>query len=176
MTMRERIVELYGDGGLKRSAMNIRGGAGVFEKVLSGKGYRTVLEIGTYKGVSAAEMSQHCERVVTIDLFHGRLEQLGTPFDRKAMWDALGIKNIELKLVNNNDEKKWCVDKLDFDFAFIDGAHDAFGVRFDFDLVKRCKRVLFHDCDPANPGAVYEFVKSLSGQLEQMDIFILWQA
>ena len=161
--MRPLIVKKYGQHVLKRSALSIRDGAGVFEKVLSGKGYRTALEIGTYRGVSAAEISRYVDRVVTIDLKHGRQEQLGERFDRRAFWDSLGIDNIELHLIADDTEKAELIDSLDFDFAFVDGAHDA-TVADDFELVKRCGRVLFHDYDSRGTPEkdfVYDFVMSL---------------
>lgn len=171
------ILEKYGESILKRSALSIRDGAGVFEKVLAGKGYDTVLEIGTYRGVSAAEMSQYCKRVVTIDLHYGRLEQLGTPFDRVAFWRSIGVRNVELILVNSDAEKARVVKRLAFDFAFVDGAHDA-SVAEDFRLVKRCGRVLFHDYDSRGTPEqdyVYDFINTLpKAQLRVMDIFALW--
>ena len=144
--MREKIIALYDQHFLRRSALSIRGGAGVFEWALSGKGIRTVLEIGTYRGVSAAEISQYVERVIAIDLKHGRVEDTDPGFDRVAFWEKLGVHNVELILVQDDAEKKAIVDGLEFDFAFVDGAHD-YTIRNDFDLVKRCGRVLFHDAD-----------------------------
>lgn len=177
--IRERVIKLYGEKTLRKSAMNIRGGAGVFEKVLSGRGIKTALEIGTYKGVSSAEIAQYCERVVTIDLKYGKLEQNQESFDRYAFWASLGIANIELHLIENDQEKKELVDSLDFDFAFIDGAHD-WRVSEDFQMVKRCGRVLFHDYDSRGRPEldyVYDFVNSLPKErVEVMDIFALWTA
>lgn len=174
-----RIVELYGPSILRKSALNIRGGAGVFERVLSGKGYRTALEIGTYRGVSAAEMAQYCDRVVTIDLCNGRLEQNGEAFDRRALWESLGVRNVELRLVEDDAEKAAVIRSLEFDFAFVDGAHDE-TVRNDFELVKRCGRVLFHDYDSRGQPTldyVFDFVNTLpKEEIKVMDIFALWTA
>ena len=184
LAMRDRIINLYGPGMLKRSALNIRGGGGVFEWALAGQNYRTALEIGTYRGVAAAEIAQYCERVITIDLKHGQLERNGDHFDRVAFWRALGIDNIELRLVADDDEKLALVSTLDFDFAFIDGAHDR-TVADDFALVKRCGRVLFHDADdnrqrshkPGASNCVYEFIATLPPeQVEFRDIFAMWSA
>lgn len=178
--MYQRIVELYGEPILKRSAMRIRQGAGVFERVLAGKGYRTVLEIGTYRGASAAEMSRYVDRVVTVDLAVGQLEHFGEKWDRNAFWKSLDVHNCEFKAVRSDCEKADLVKGLDFDIAFIDGAHDAHGVRFDFSLVRHCGRVLFHDADDNGPGRenyVYEFIKTLPAeQVEFMDIFAYWRA
>lgn len=182
--VRDRIVELYGPKMLRKSALNIRGGAGVFERVLDGKGYSTALEIGTYRGIAAAEMAQYCERVVTIDLEYGKLEKNGEKFDRNAFWRSLGIGNITFLPIRDDAHKKVLVDALYFDFAFIDGAHDE-TVRDDFNLVKRCGRVLFHDADDNRLRAhkagasncVYEFIATLpKEQVEFMDIFAMWQA
>lgn len=177
--MRDRIVALHGQHALKRSILSIREGGGVMEHFLSGKGVRTALEIGTYRGVGAAEISQFVDRVITIDLHHGRLEQLGEKWDRRAFWRSLGIDNIELRLVRDDAEKAALIEALQFDFAFVDGAHDQ-RVRDDFELVKRCGRVLFHDVDSRGKPEldhVYNFVMSLPrAQLQFMDIFALWTA
>jgi len=182
--MAERIKALHGQGMLKRSALNIRGGAGVFERVLAGKGCRTALEIGTYRGVSAAEISQHVERVVTVDLRFGRMEQLGDKHDRHEFWRSLGIENVWLELVHDDTEKAALIERLEFDFAFIDGGHSRASVELDFNLVRRCGRVLFHDADDNRlrpgkehaPNHVYEFLSTLPAeQLTFMDIFALWE-
>ena len=176
-TMHRRIVEAYGPHVLKRSILSIREGAGVMEHFMAGRGIRTALEIGTYRGVGAAEMSQFADRVITIDLVHGRMEQLGEKWDRQAFWRSLGIDNIELRLVRDDAEKAELIRSLEFDFAFVDGAHDQ-RVRDDFELVKRCGRVLFHDVDSRGKPEldhVYNFVMSLPRhELEQRDIFALW--
>lgn len=176
--LRQRMVSLYGEKFLRKSALSIREGAGVFETVMSGKGIKTALEIGTYRGVSAAEMSQYCDRVITIDLKHGKAEQLGEKLDREAFWKALGIHNIELHLVRDDVEKTRLVNGLEFDFAFIDGAHDQ-TVANDFALVKRCGTVLFHDVDrrgQPEQDYVIDFVESLpKHQIERIDIFALWR-
>lgn len=183
--VRERIVQRYGTHVLRRSALNIRGGAGVFERVLKGKGYRTALEIGTYRGCAAAEIAAYCQHVITIDLEHGRMEQLGERFDRAAFWKTLGVENVTFLPVRDDAHKRSVIDALDFDFAFIDGGHDGESVRADFDMVKRCGRVLFHDADdnrlrphkPDAPNAVYEFISTLPpDEVEFMDIFALWRA
>lgn len=176
-SMRQRIVDLYGDKVLRKSALNIRDGAGVFKWAMSGKGYRTVLEIGTYRGVSAAEMSQFCDRVITIDLNQGKIERSGERHDRCEFWKSLGISNVELHLVANDKEKAALIKTLDFDFAFVDGAHDE-TVNLDFSLVKRCGNVLFHDYEPNHKpghGHVFNLVNSLpKDQVQTKDIFALW--
>lgn len=172
-------MDRFGVAALKRSALSIRDGEGVFRKILGSGRYRHALEIGTYKGASAACMAQFCERVTTIDLQHGRLEQLGEPWDRHRFWSALGIGNIDLRLVVDDAEKADVIRELDFDFAFIDGAHDE-RVRMDFDLVKRCGTVLFHDYDRRgikDQDQVADFIDTLPrNEFRKIDIFALWTA
>jgi predicted O-methyltransferase YrrM len=179
MTIKDRILALCGPGALKLSALNIRDGEGVFRSVLQGAGYKHVLEIGTFRGVSAACMAQYVDRVTTIDLHHGRIEQLGQTWDRRGMWEQLGIDNIDLRLVNDDAEKAEIVNSLDFDFAFVDGCHDS-SVANDFALVKRCGAVLFHDYDRRGRKEldyVADFIDTLpKHQLKKIDIFALWKA
>jgi len=175
--IRDRIIELYSERYLRKSATR-HDDMVIFKRLLAGKGYRTILEIGTYRGCTAAEMSQYCERVVTIDLVHGLIDVDEPSSDRHAFWGSLGVKNVEMVSVKDDAEKKKIVDALDFDFAFVDGAHHDQAVRFDFALVKRCGRVLFHDYDnrgPPNKDHVYKFVNSIQGgKLEVSGVFAMW--
>jgi predicted O-methyltransferase YrrM len=177
-TMRDKIVALYGTDILHKSVISIRGGAGVLTELLQGGKYKTVLEIGTYRGVGAAEISQYVERVITIDLKHGKLERLGEKHDRAAFWKSLGIDNIEFIGIEDDAEKERVVNALDFDFALIDGAHDP-TVANDFELVKRCGNVLFHDFDrrgKREQDYVIDFIETLpKHQLTPMDIFAMWR-
>lgn len=178
MNIGEVIKQQYGGSFLRKSALSIREGAGVFEKLLGGGQYRTVLEIGTYRGVSAAAMAQYCERVITIDLKHGKLEANGDEFDRIAFWESLGVSNIYLRLVADDCEKAAFINALKFDFAFVDGAHDE-TVANDFALVKKCGAVLFHDYykREGKPSYVYDFVNSLPKQeVTVLDIFAFWKS
>jgi len=180
MSIYERIVTIHGEKTLRKSALRIRGGAGVFEQVMSGKGFRTALEIGTFRGCAAAEMSQYCDKVVTLDLVFGKLERHDVAWDRYAFWESLGVHNIEFRAVKDDMEKQALVRKLKFDFAFIDGGHDSFSVKSDFEMVKHCGCVLFHDADDNGPDVanyVYDFIKTLpEKQVEFIDIFALWRA
>lgn len=134
-----------GRGILKKSALTLPGGDLGLERAFKDKGFDTVLEIGTFRGCTAAYIAQFCRRVVTIDLRDGQLERLGIPFDRYRFWKELGINNVELKLVENDEEKAKFIDALQFDAAFLDGGHDADSIKKDFEMVKRCGNVLFHD-------------------------------
>lgn len=159
----------------RKSVLSIRGGAGVIEKLLGSGKYRRVLEIGTYRGVSAAFMAQFCEAVTTIDLVDGKMEQDRQVFDRVRLWEALGITNVDLRLVSSFHGKAQAVASATFDFAFIDGDHEGSAPRQDFDLVKHCGAVLFHDYGADN--GVTKLVRALpKAQVEIMDIFAFWRA
>ena len=175
--IRDRIIALHSERYLRKSAIR-HDDMVIFKRLLEGKGYRTVLEIGTYRGCTAAELSQYCDRVITIDLKHGRIERDEPSIDRHAFWQSLDVRNVEMILVDDDAEKKKVVDALDFDFAFVDGAHDE-TVRDDFALVRRCGRVLFHDYDdrPNKPNDVFRFVNSIpGGKLEVSGVFAMWTA
>lgn len=163
----------------KRSALRLHDGEEVFRRVLGCGRFKTALEIGTYRGASAACMARLCEHVITIDLRDGMIERFGEKWDRQSFWATLGITNIELHLVADNDEKAALINGLDFNFAFIDGAHDE-TVRQDFDLVKRCGTVLFHDYTrhARGPSYVADLVDSLpKKQVTVVNvIFALWQS
>lgn len=163
----------------KRSILSIRQGAGVIERVFAGGRYRRVLEIGTYRGISAAFIAGFCDRITTIDLHHGRMEQLDDSFDRRAFWEHMGVLDkIDLVLVDDDREKAEIVPGLDFDIAFIDGG--KMNIESDFALVSRCGTVLFHDVDDRgrDDDYVWKFVTTRlpESQVTFMDIFALWKA
>lgn len=161
-------------GVLSRSTLNIRNGAGVIENLLQDRRYDTILEIGTFRGVTSAFMAQFCERVITIDLRYGELELMGQPFNRQAFWRDLGVSNIELHLVGSDHEKYSLIPSLGFDLAFIDGDHMAPAPERDFEAVRGCGAVLFHDYDGQNH--VTKFVDTLPrDQVTITDIFALWK-
>lgn len=173
-----KVAELAVQEFFARSVFSIRDGAGVFDSVFGGGQYPRVLEIGTYRGISTAYLAGLCERVTTIDLVEGRLEQLGQHFDRRAFWRQLAIDNIDLHLVKDDAEKAALIEQLDFDLAFIDGGKND--IAQDFALVRRCGAVLFHDVDRRGEvafDAVIDFVESLPpAEVQVMDIFALWRA
>jgi len=169
-----RISAYAGGELLRKSALNIRDGAGVIEGILSSGKYRRVLEIGTYRGVTAAYMASFVESVDTVDLKHGKLERGYQIFDRARLWRALGTDNVTLHLVASNEEKEALIKSLKFDFAFVDGDHSYEGVKDDFRLVSRCGAVLFHDCAPGSDVA--RFVGTLPiEQVTIVDLFAFWR-
>ena len=178
----DNIVRLYGAKALRKSAMNIRKGAGVIEWAMKGKGFRRAVEIGTYRGCATAEIAQYCDQVVTMDLVDGKLELIDNDYkwDRYAFWRSLNVNNVVFCSILNNEEKRVLLEETEFDFAFIDGDHTRAGIELDFELVKKCGHVLFHDADdngPNKPNDVFEFISTLpKDQVVFKDIFALWTA
>ncbi len=106
---------------------------------------KTAVEIGTNKGMSAAYIAHFVKKVFTFDI-------RDYPQKYKA-WNDLGVENkIFYYTIKNQQDIKEILDKIRFDFAFIDGAHTYKDVKADFELVKRCGRVLFHDVSPYYKG------------------------
>lgn len=101
---------------------------------------KCAVEIGTYFGLATALIAEYAEQVVTIDVM-----PFGGGFPRQ-MWNALGVgKKITDVIIKSTPEKQKFLRELDFNFAFVDGAHVAESIQVDWDCVKKCKRVLVHD-------------------------------
>lgn len=185
MTLKETIQKRFGDDILRRSALNLPDGAEIIEEFMKRRPINVALEIGTFRGVTSAWMSQFCEKLVTIDLKDGQYEDYKNKFEwantpaRHEIWKELRIKNIRFFGLKSDYEKKCLIELCDFDFAFIDGDHSFEGVAYDFKLVKKCGRVLFHDYDKA-PGKdcpVRDFIKTIySGRMEYTKDFAYWVA
>ena len=99
---------------------------------------KCAIETGTYKGTATALLAHYADKVVTIDK-HNYI-------DKYNFWMEYDVyRKIDSYMIENEKDKSDLISKIDFDFAFLDGDHSLKGVRSDFDLVKKCGRVLFHD-------------------------------
>ncbi len=104
-----------------------------------------VLEIGTLNGLSAVLWAQYAEKVTTIDIADREI--------RPKVWDFMGVKSKILPYLATDDEdKKNYIEEIEFDLAFIDGLHTGEAVAYDFECVKKCGCVLFHDYKPVGEG------------------------
>ena len=171
---------------LGRSSLNIRNGDEVIKSFLDEIKPEIILEIGTYKGVGSLYMSQFCELLHTIDLRNGRVERQqrfaisedNRPI-RRELWNKFARENIVFHQIKDNEQKAEIVKDIPFDFCFIDGGHSSEDVKFDFNLVKHCGKVLFHDYDFSDRpkrDAVWNFVNTLpKEQLTVRDIFAYWE-
>jgi len=113
----------------------------------NGKHYRTILEIGTLRGVSAVVLAHFAENVITIDVErHKQLPDILKWLPRDT------AQRISTVLVTDNDSKARLVNALSFDFAFIDAGHSELQVSIDFGLCRKCGAMLFHDYPMSGSG------------------------
>jgi hypothetical protein len=137
-----------------------------------GAGGGTCLEIGTFQGMSAVILSQYFERVICISI-----EDDPSRIIKHEIADFLGLSDkIKFVDVADNEAKSRVIKDLQFDFAYSDGDHanDTFT---DFELVRRCGRVLFHEYWPIQPS-VWDLVNSLPQDevtRAQFDCFAYWE-
>lgn len=132
---------------------------------------KTCLEIGTFYGMTTVVLSQYFGRVISVSLDVDGAKQMKHEIVRH-----LGIKNIRFFDIASNSDKRALIDQLDFDFAYTDGDH-ANDAREDFDLVKRCGRVLFHEYWPLQPP-VWNLVNALPQDevtRAHFDCFAYWE-
>lgn len=114
------------------------------------------LEIGTWNGLTAAVLSRHFRRVVTLDIAHNAIKH--------EILDHLGIKNVECVDIEGNEDKPVVMENLRkrgliVDCAYLDGNH-AEDTEEDWALTRDCCRVLFHEVWPFQ-SPVWGLVHSL---------------
>ena len=166
-TMR-RILERYGRRAFARSSACME-----FLPFLDrcGIGGRVGLEIGTYHGVTAILLAERFERFISVSVDDEDPQRLL----KRELADYLGVTNITFYDAKDNAEKAEIVRGLEFDFAYSDGDHTS-DTQADFDLVKRCGRVLLHEVWPLQPP-VWDLVNSLPPEevtRAEHDILAYW--
>jgi hypothetical protein len=139
-----------------------------FAKIVKefGFGGTRCVEIGTCNGLTSIVLARHFSEVVTIDIAPNAI--------RHEIADFIGARNIKFVDINSNAEKRKVIESLKFDGAYVDGDHFS-DTRDDFDLVKRCGQVLFHEFWPAQ-RAVVDLVESLRPNIKTIGKFALWTA
>ena len=160
------LVEIYrafGPAVFRRSS--VLEGFGAFIKEV-GFGGDLCVEIGTCYGLTAIVLARHFKKVVSIDIDPNA--------QRNPIAAHLGIDNINFMTVTDNAAKAGLLKYLKFDAAYIDGDH-ARDTRSDFDLVKRCGNVLFHEYWPAQTP-VWNLVHELAmtGKIKTSGKLALW--
>lgn len=129
----------------------------------------TCLEIGTFHGITAILLSQYFDHVYCVSIDE-------MPVMKRELVDFLDIKNISFYDAKDNADKAAFVNALKFDFCYQDGDH-THDTLTDFDLVKRCGRVLFHEYWPLQPS-VWNLVNSLPAAevcRAQFDCLAYWE-
>lgn len=114
---------------------------------------RTV-EIGVWRGVTTALLAHYSKGVLAIDINYQE--------HALYLWKFFGVfKKIEFVQVENNEAKRELLEGTTFDFAFIDAMHTYDDVKLDFECVKKCERVLFHDYGGERFTGVTQFIDEL---------------
>lgn len=180
------IVEKHGKSAIRRSIMSLRNGDAIIRKAFSNRGIKRIVEIGTFRGVTTAFMAKefNCE-IYTIDKRIGQVEEMldECKVTREQIWETVGVTDkIKSFTITNNNEKWHIINSInwEFDAAFIDGHEDD--TLNDFNLLRRCGLILFHDVGGSRPAisrVIKELEKSgkiyyISNDTTDADLFAIW--
>lgn len=168
--MGKDLLEHFGPDAISLSMLGFDGEK-IFVDLLKKIKPKKAVEIGTFQGVSAVLLAKYSEEVFTFDIKEAPLKY--------KIWDYFGIRNkIKSFIVKDSEELYKKLKDLDFDLAFIDGCHDYNTVKADFENVKKCGRVIFHDYRPwpnsTHRGRTVKFVDSLGESVEKIPSFAYW--
>jgi len=182
---------------LKGSAVRENGNFGNFFKKINTP--KTIVEIGTYRGITAAVLASMADKVYTFDAVYQPATQIvwqlfnvSKKIDyrivgiykkdiplievTKAIRNEINIFTIINDMINQVETDKQIAKELEnikFDFAYIDARHNYDSAKRDFKLVKKCGRVMFDDCGPTDPG-MQKFIKEINGKF--IGEFGYWEA
>ena len=166
--MMQEILRKFGKKAFARSSALME-----FEPFLKriGANGKTCLEIGTYHGITAIILSQYFRRVVCVSVDNDPASLL-----KHDLVKFLNIRNIQFIDLDNNSQKRKALESINFDFCYMDGDH-THDTRSDFELVKHCGRVLFHEYWPIQEP-VWNLVNSLPQDevtRAEYDCFAYWK-
>jgi hypothetical protein len=168
MSVQQRLIEKFGDKINQMSCVYIADGENSLRHFLNGKKFKTIIEIGTYQGVSTAILSEYAEKVHALDIADLPL--------RKDIFSYLGINNVEFHHVDPDINGKEMLmneifEKEQVDFVFIDGDHWGKSLEEDFRISSKCDKILIHDYEPTFP-VVFDFCNNLKGyKTESKNLF-----
>ena len=146
-------------------------------------GGHTCIDIGTYKGLSAVAMASSFRKIFTFDVLYQPdadevFKMFG--FENKIRYKyQVTVKDPETvtdyreysKIYGPKIRKE--INKIDFQFAFVDACHEIYEeVQKDFEAVKKCGVVLFHDYRESFPETK-RFCNDIG--CEPLGEFALWQ-
>ena len=143
----------------------------VLAERLDGREIKTAVEIGTCTGLSAAVLACFAEAVVTFDV---------KPLEiARDLWHATTVNTqICQVIIHADDAKIRLLDRLPFEFCFIDGDHKRSGVAADFAAARSCGLVLIHDypwlVNPLNDGAGWLAANAIKDGTMTPDSPYLW--
>jgi hypothetical protein len=131
---------------------------------------KRAVEIGTLYGATTALLAHYSDEVITVDVNYQQMASYISHY--------FGVdEKITAMIVANDEEKKEYLGGFDFDFAFIDAEHTYDGVAIDFECVKKCGKVLFHDYGLENHPGVTKFIDELpKDEVFIYKPFAFWEA
>lgn len=130
----------------------------------------TIIEIGTYQGVSACVLADYAKRVFTYDIKNINSDlknEIVNFLNAQNVYCFIGKpKEIEIQIQRVFKKEK-------VDLCFIDGEHFGGELEKDFDMCKECNRIIIHDY-ATSFREVFDFVNSLKGWKKDIrDTFVL---
>lgn len=129
------------------------------------------LEIGTHHGVGSAILAIRGLDVITLDIDR-------YPIQRR-IWAHFGVEARVSPLITTGDaDTARLAQDMQFDLAFIDGCHEFASVAANFDAVKRCGRVIFHDYEHRkHRDRTVAFVDAIDyGRTTKLSPFAVWES
>ena len=175
----QRLQERFGPDGTHWSCL---GGNGLkkfctlIEMAFGKRDNLKIVEIGTHRGVSSCILARY-GTVETFDIKDWNLRDEVIEFF--GMTNRVKFKQIPCGSVQDGNAKltNWLKEKT-FDLAFIDGNHEYESVEENFEAVKHCGTVIFHDYSRNNfhEHRTVKFVDSIpEGKVTPLEPFALWQ-
>jgi predicted O-methyltransferase YrrM len=122
---------------------------------------KTIIEIGTYQGISTAYMVGFAKNVFTFDIINYK--------KKYEIWQDLGVtEKIHYQTIKNREDIKEVLGRIKFDTVFIDGKHTYDDVKKDYELIKpyKPKIVLFDDVAKRKKYGIRDFVKEINANIE----------
>ncbi len=119
----------------------------------------TVIEIGTYNGMTASVIAEYAKRVHTFDVCVRPEAQKVTEFlgHKHVTFHRVDPQNVQAE----EDEIARIIREEAVTLAFVDGEHYGIDPARDYGMVKAVKHVLFHDYRPEAFPDVSALVESL---------------
>jgi len=125
---------------------------------------KDIIEIGTFMGLGSALLASYGQTIFTFDIVYRNSYHIWKELEVEDRINCFCGDQVFIDAIINDLRNN---PKFNFNFAFIDGMHKVENVRHDFDLVKFCGRVLFHDC---NIPEIQQFViGELGGTIINLD-------
>lgn len=122
-----------------------------------------IIEIGTFLGLGTALMASYSRSVLTFDITYRNSHHI---WNLLEVEDRVNCFTGDQKYIDTTIRDIQFNPKFNFNFAFIDGQHKRENVIHDFELVKFCGRVLFHD---ANIPEIRSFIDKIGAVIVNED-------